>query len=242
MLKHLKRHFIHAALLALLYVGVSAPARAQFAVIDVANLTESIQEVISWGQQLDGMVQQYNQLVSTYNAITGGRGMQLLLPISIAERNYLPANYAQLQSVINGTSTTYAPLAVQVQSNVQTNAVLTPAQVATLSPQAQSYLNNSRRSAATLAMLSQQTQANASNNFSTQQGLISALGTTADTKASADLAGRIQSEQLMTQTNQIKTQALYQTVEAQQLQNAQTARELSVQSLGRMSTLQAVQW
>lgn len=232
----------HALTLTVLAVGISSPARAQWAVIDAANLVEATQEVVAWGQQLQGMVQQYDQLVSTYNSITGARGMQLLLPISIAERNYLPANYTQLQGVMNGTSTTYAPLAVQVQSNVQTNAVLTPAQVATLSPQAQSYLNNSRRSAATLAMLSQQTQANASNNFSTQQGLISALGATPDTKASADLAGRIQSEQLMTQTNQIKTQALYQTVEAQQLQNAQTARELSVQSLGHMSTLQAVQW
>jgi hypothetical protein len=125
---------------------------------------------------------------------------------------------------------------------VQTNAVLTPAQVSTLSPQAQNYLNQSRRSAATLAMLSQQTQSNASNNFTSQQGLISSLGSTSDTKASADLAGRIQSEQLMTQTNQIKTDALYQTVQAQQLQNAQTARELSMQSLGTMSSLPAVQW
>jgi type IV secretion system protein VirB5 len=232
----------HALILTLLAVGISGPARAQWAVIDAANLVQATKEVVAWGQQLQGMVQQYNQLVYTYNSITGARGMQLLLPISIAERNYLPANYTQLQGVMNGTSTTYAPLAGQVQSNVQTNAVLTPAQVATLSPQAQSYLNNSRRSAATLAMLSQQTQANASNNFSTQQGFISALGATTDTKASADLAGRIQSEQLMVQTNHIKTDALYQTVQAQQLQNAQTARELSVQSLGHMSTLGALQW
>jgi hypothetical protein len=188
------------------------------------------------------MVRQYNQLVSTYNSITGARGMQLLLPLSVAERNYLPANYAQLQGVMNGTSSTYAPLAVQVQSNVQTNAVLTPAQVLTLSPQAQAYLNNSRRSAATLAMLSQQTQSNASSNFQTQQGFISALGSTSDTKASADLAGRIQSEQLMAQTNQIKTEALYQTIQAQQLQNAQTARELAVASLGTMASTPPVQW
>lgn len=232
------------ALLALTVLGttLTVPAHAQWAVIDVANLKESIQEVIYWGQQLQGMEQQYNQLVSTYASLTGGRGMQNLLPISLTQRNYLPMNNTQLLGVMNGTSSSYPLLAVQVSSSVQTNAVLTPAQVTTLSPQAQAFLNQSRRSAATLAMLAQQTQSNASNNFSSQQGFISALGSTSDTKASADLAGRIQSEQLMTQTNQIKTDALYQSVQAQQLQNAQTARELSVQSLGTMASLPAVTW
>jgi type IV secretion system protein VirB5 len=242
MFKSLRQRLIGAVLLILTGASISAPARAGMPVIDAANLAQAIQEVLSWGQQLQGMVRQYDQLVSTYDSLTGPRGMQSLLPISPAQRNYLPANYSQLQSVMNGTSSSYAPLAVQVQGSVQTNAVLTPAQVSTLSPQAQNYLNQSRRSAATLAMLSQQTQSNASNNFTSQQGLISSLGSTSDTKASADLAGRIQSEQLMTQTNQIKTDALYQTVQAQQLQNAQTARELSVQSLGTMSSLPAVQW
>ena len=242
MFKSLHQRLIGAALLILTGASISAPAQAGMPVIDAANLAQAIQEVLSWGQQLQGMVRQYDQLVSTYDSLTGPRGMQSLLPISPAQRNYLPANYLQLQSVMNGTSSSYAPLAVQVQSSVQTNAVLTPAQVSTLSPQAQNYLNQSRRSAATLAMLSQQTQSNASNNFTSQQGFISALRNTSDTKASADLAGRIQSEQLMTQTNQIKTDALYQTVQAQQLQNAQTARELSMQSLGTMSSRPALQW
>jgi type IV secretion system protein VirB5 len=222
--------------------GAAAPAHAGMPVIDVANLAEAIQQVISWGQQLDGMVQQYQQLVSTYNSLTGPRGMQSLLPISVSQRNYLPATYAQLQAVMNGSSASYAPLASQVQSTVQANAILTAPQVSILSSQAQAFLNQSRRSAATLAMLSGQTQSNASNNFSTLQGLISALAGTRDTKASADLSGRIQSEQVMTQTNQIKTEALYQAVQAQQLQNLQAAKELAVQSLGRMSDAPALQW
>ena len=84
-----------------------------------------------------------------------------------------------------------------------------------------------------MSMLSQQNQANASNNFSNVQTLISALGATADTKASADLSGRIQSEQVMTQTNQIKTDALYQSVQAQQLQTAQTRARGRRQAAGR---------
>jgi hypothetical protein len=91
-------------------------------------------------------------------------------------------------------------------------------------------------------MLSQQNQANASSNFSNVQTLISALGSTADTKASADLNGRIQSEQVMTQTNQIKTDALYQSVQAQQLQNTQLAREAAVRQQGAQTTLTPIAW
>jgi type IV secretion system protein VirB5 len=230
-------------------LGAAAPASAGMPVIDVANLAQAIQQVLSWGQQLQGMTQQYNELVhsyqqlqSTYNSLTGPRGMQNLLPISLANRNYLPANYSQMTGVINGTSTAYPALSSQVQTSIQTNAILSTQGVNGLSPQAQQYVRQSRQAAATLSMLSHQNQANASTNFSNVQSLISALGSTADTKASADLNGRIQSEQVMTQTNQIKTDALYQSVQAQQMQNAQLAREAAVRQQGAQTTLTPIAW
>ena len=36
-------------------------------VIDAANLAQAIQEVLSWGQQLQGMASSYQQLQSTYS-------------------------------------------------------------------------------------------------------------------------------------------------------------------------------
>jgi len=236
-------------LLGLASVGVATPASAGMPVIDAANLAQAIQEVLSWGQQLQGMERQYSQLLqsyrqlqSTYNSLTGARGMQNLLQISMASRNYLPVNYAQLTGIINGTSTAYPVLSSQVQTSIQSNAVLNTQRVGGLSPQAQQYLLQSRQAAATLSMLSQQSQANASGNFSNVQTLISALATTADTKASADLNGRIQSEQVMTQTNQIKTDALYQSVQALQLQNAQLAREAAVLQQSAQSSLTPIRW
>jgi len=233
------RHAIFFLLLGLASLGASTPASAGMPVIDVANLAQAIQQVLSWGQQLEGMTQQYTELVqsyqqlqSTYNSLTGPRGMQNLLSVSLANRNYLPVNYSQMSGVINGTSTAYPALSSQVQTSIQNNAILNTQGVNGLSPQAQQFVRQSRQAAATLSMLSQQTQANASSNFSNVQTLISALGATADTKASADLNGRIQSEQVMTQTNQIKTDALYQSVQAQQLQNAQLAREAAVKQQG----------
>ena len=236
MFSHCRRSFL-IVVLGLASVGAAAPASAGMPVIDVANLAQAIQQVLSWGQQLQAMAQQYTKLVqsyeqlqSTYNSLTGPRGMQNLLYVPLASRNYLPANYTQMSGVINGTSTAYPALSSQVQTNIQTNAVLTTQGLNGLSPQAQQYVRQSRQAAATLSMLSQQNQANASSNFSNVQTLITALGSTADTKASADLSGRIQSEQVMTQTNQIKTDALYQSVQAQQLQNAQLAREAAVKA------------
>jgi len=248
MFGQLRRCFL-VVVLGLASVGVATPASAGMPVIDAANLAQAIQEVLSWGQQLQGMERQYSQLLqsyrqlqSTYNSLTGARGMQNLLQISMASRNYLPVTYAQLTGVINGTSTAYPVLSSQVQTSIQSNAVLNTQRVGGLSPQAQQYLLQSRQAAATLSMLSQQSQANASGNFSNVQTLISALGTTADTKASADLNGRIQSEQVMTQTNQIKTDALYQSVQALQLQNAQLAREAAVLQQSAQSTLTPIRW
>jgi type IV secretion system protein VirB5 len=236
MLWNVRKHLIAGLAVLGISCGISAPASAGMPVIDVANLAQSIQQVISWGQQLQSMAAHLRQLEQTYQSLTGPRGMQNLLPIAPGARNYLPADYSALMNVINGTSVAYPVLAGQVQGIIQSNAVLPNSRVATLSPQAQQLLTQGRQSAAGLAMLSQQTQANASNNFNSLQGLITALGVTSDTKASADLQGRIQSEEVMTTTNQIKTEALYQIIQAQELARAQAAREFAVSSLGDFQT------
>src|ERR1700678_430173 len=106
------RKSVFVAVLGFASIGVAAPASAGMPVIDAANLTQAIQEVLSWGQQLEGMARQYTKLVqsyehlqSTYNSLTGPRGMQNLLYVPLANRNYLPATSSQMTGVINGTST-----------------------------------------------------------------------------------------------------------------------------------------
>jgi len=236
MLSQLRTQVIAVAAVVAMGAGVSTPAKAGMPVIDVANLAQAIQQVISWGQQLQGMLQQYNQLVYTYQSLTGPRGMQNVLPMAMSARNYLPPDYAELLRVMNGTSATYAVLAGQVQGTIQSNAVLNQRQVGGMSQRAQSILGLARQDAATLAMLSQATQSNASNNFGNVQSLIARLGFTSDTKASADLSGRIQSEQVATTTNQIKTEALYQAVHARELTRDQQISEATVASLGDFNT------
>src|SRR5271155_2861366 len=107
MLWNLRKHLIAALAVLGLSCAISAPASAGMPVIDVANLAQSIQQVISWGQQLQSMAAHLRQLEQTYQSLTGPRGMQNLLPIAPGARNYLPADYSALMNVINGTSVAY---------------------------------------------------------------------------------------------------------------------------------------
>ena len=131
-------------------------SHAQWAVVDVGAITQLIQEVNYWKQQIQAMSSQLNQLQSTYNAMTGNRGMQNLLPVSPQQRNYLPTNWQGLMATLNGLSGSYGVLSAQLNSTLSTNAVLTPAQLARLSPQEQAQLQSSRNSAALMQATSQQ--------------------------------------------------------------------------------------
>ena len=79
-------------------------AQAQWAVIDVAAIQQLVVQVNYWKQQVTGMQNQLDQLKQTHSALTGGRGMELLLPTSAAQRNYLPADWAEMLKVLDGTS------------------------------------------------------------------------------------------------------------------------------------------
>ena len=88
-------------LVGLLLLGNRA-AHAQFAVIDVASLAQLMQQVQTLEQQVQTAQAQLTQARNEYAAITGSRGMQLLLSGTV--RNYLPVNSAQLSQVMSGSS------------------------------------------------------------------------------------------------------------------------------------------
>src|SRR5580658_10432718 len=93
----------------LLAAGILRPAQAQFAVIDVASIAQLVQEVQQLEQQVATARSQLAQAQSEYAAITGNRGMQLLL--SGTNRNYLPTDSAQFSQVMSGSSSAYPALA-----------------------------------------------------------------------------------------------------------------------------------
>ena len=76
--------------------------QAQMAVVDVRAIFELRQQINYWRQQISSMQQELAQLQATHSALTGIRGLQNLLPLSLDARNYLPADWAAIRGVQAG--------------------------------------------------------------------------------------------------------------------------------------------
>ncbi len=209
-------------------------AQAQFAVIDVASVTQLIQQVETLKQQLDAARQQITQAQAIYQSTTGARGMGQLL--SGVTRNYLPADWAQLMAVQQGAVGGYGVLASQIDAMVSSNSVLSAAQLAAQSSDAQAQINAERRAVALLQGLTQQALSNSSDRFTSLQQLIAAIPAAVDQKGILDLQARINAEQAMLQNERTKLQTLYQAAQSQGMVASQRAREQIIAGQGHFST------
>jgi type IV secretion system protein VirB5 len=209
------------------------PAHAQWAVVDAPAIVQLIQQVENAEQQLATARNQLVQAQQALQTMTGARGMDQLLGGTV--RNYLPSNWAQMNSVVQGSGG-YGALSSDVQSNVAANAVLSSQRMATLSAQAQQQIQASRQWTAMQQAISHQALSNASNRFSALQSLISAIPSAADQKGILDLQARISAELGMLQNEQTKLHILAQSTQAQQLSLAQQVREQVIQGHGRFDT------
>jgi P-type DNA transfer protein VirB5 len=227
-------------LICLLALGFTPASRAQWAVIDVGAITQLIQEVEYWKQQIQAMSAQISQLQSTYNAMTGNRGMQNLLAQTPQARNYLPPDWQGLLSALNGLSGSYGVLSAQLNTALAANAVLTPAQLSRLSLQEQAQLQSSRNSAALMQATSQQALQASSQRFASLQQLINAIPSATDQKGALDLQARIAAEEAMLQNEQTKIQTLNQALQADERARQQRAQELSITNIGSLRTLPAM--
>ena len=123
----------------------------------------------------------------------------------------MPATWPQLPTA----------LASPLRSQIGTNAVLTPAQVAALSPAEQQVLNSSRTNTALLQVATQDAYATTSSRFASVQQLINAIPSATDQKGILELQARIQAEQGMLQNDSTKLNVLYQAAQAQEWANRQ---------------------
>jgi len=117
------------------------------------------------------------------------------------------------------------------------NAVLTPQQVAALSPAEREKLLAARQSAALLAVTTHEALAASSNRFVSLQQLIAAIGRAQDQKPALDLQARISAEQTMLQNEQIKLHSLYQIAQAQEWARRQRVQEQAVADIGSVRAL-----
>jgi type IV secretion system protein VirB5 len=213
--------------------GMAPTARAQFAVIDVASLSQLVSEVQVLEQQLATAQSELTQAQNEYQSITGARGMESLLRGTV--RNYLPSDWGTLQGALQG-SARYPQLAADVQNALQLLTVLSAQQLAALSPAAAAQVQARRQTIALLQSLSRESLANSSGRFPAVQQLIDTIGQATDQKAILELLARIAGEEDMLQNEQTKLQVLYQGVQAQDLANAQSVRELTVAGHGQFQS------
>lgn len=219
-------------------VAAAPAAHAQFAVIDVAAVTQLIQQVKTAVQELQTAQNELTQAREEYQSLTGTRGMQNLL--SGTNRNYLPTDVTSLQATVSGSGGTYGALATSVQAAMNANAVLSPTALASLSASERNAIVAQRQAVALRQGVSSQALANSSGRFAQMQQLINTIGSAQDPKAILDLEARISAEQGMLQAEQTKLEVIYQTVLAQQAAEEQSAREQAIADVGSLRALPAM--
>jgi type IV secretion system protein VirB5 len=175
----------------------SPAANAGIPVIDVAALTQAIQEVVAWGQQYgqmtqqyQQMLQQYQQLVQQYNALTGTRNLGDILN-----------NPALRQAVPSGTQL------MSSYSSINANGFGGLSNAAQALRSATAIYNCEGRSGADLQLCQAASVTNAQNQANYQsaldlmsqrttqiQSLQTSINATSDPKSIAELQARIAAE------------------------------------------------
>lgn len=215
--------------------ALAAPAaHAQFAVIDVAAVTQLATEVQNLEQTLLVAREHLAEAQAQLQSMTGDRGMERLL--AGVDRNYLPADWGQLTGALEHTSPTYAALSAAISQALAQDAVLTPQQLDTLSPDVQRQLTDARNTAALLQALSHAALANASSRFADLQQLITAIGAAGDQKSILDLNARIGAEQAMLQNERTKLAMLVAAAQAQRWTDEVQDRERAIAGQGEFAT------
>jgi type IV secretion system protein VirB5 len=213
---------------------LAAPARGQLAVVDVASVAQLVHQAETLAQQLATAQGQLQQQQAQYRSLTGSRGMQTLLAGSA--RNYLPTQWPQLASIMNGQTGGFGLLAQSYQANLQNDALLSESQLRGLPVPGQSQLLLERQPVALLQALTQSELNTTSARFSSLQQLIDAMATATDPKAVLDLQARIAAEQSMLQNEQSKLQVLFQATVGQQWYVQQRDRERAAAGQGQFQS------
>lgn len=192
-------------------------AHAGIPVIDVANLAQSIEEVIAWAKQFEQMVQQIQQQQQQFNALTGSRNLGDILN-NPAFKQIVPGDLA---GVYNGISTGgFSGMTTAAKAIRSTNKIYNCAD----------RTGSDKLSCETVLSLNSQGQANnqqalqiATQRTDQIQSLQSQINATNDPKSIAELQARISAEnaQVANDANRI---ALMQYQEQLQRDAAEQAR------------------
>jgi type IV secretion system protein VirB5 len=204
-----------------------------------ANHQDEIRQFNTMVEQLRELQQTYQMVTSTYNAVTGSRGLGAVQTLTNASRNYLPASTGDLLDTIDGASQTYNQMSGMVQNFTDQNAILNGNAINSLNMTGQqlALFSQRRKNAAAIQATAQQSMNAAGQRYAYIQQMIDNINNTNDPKAIAELQARIAGEQVMLQNDQSKMSQMYAYLQNQERINQQQMRELSVQQIGRTRDL-----
>jgi len=210
-------------------------ASAQMAVVDVRAIGQLVQQIRTMQQQLDTARGQLREAQSSYQAMTGSRGLERLLSAEV--RNYLPPDWQSLAAAIDASSPQYGALAHELEQLVRGNAILSETELSRLGVRPQQSIQQERRDVALSQALSRQALGAAGGRFESLRTLIEAIPAATDPKAAMELQARIAAEQAMLANEQSKLAALFETADAERLARAQQRREQALRDLGSLRAL-----
>jgi type IV secretion system protein VirB5 len=216
-----------------LCVLIAPAARAQFAVIDVAAITQLISQAQTLEYQLTTARDHLAQAQVEFASITGARGMERLL--SGAPRNYLPGSWPDLQGVMQGHGG-YGGLAGGISATVTANSVLSDPALGLLPPDVRKQIQEARLLRALQQNLTRQALLTTSDRFASLQQLIDAIPAAEDQKAALDLQARVNAENVMLQNEQSKLLTLFQLVRAEERANQAQVQERALVGHGQFAT------
>ncbi len=227
---------IWRTLVFLIAVSVAPLARAQFAVIDAANISQMLAQAQVLEAQLATAHDHLAQAQHEFQSISGPRGMERLL--TGVTRNYLPKDWSELDQLLQGADSggRGSTLSTQVQAAAKQIAALSPSRLAGLTPAMQRLIGADRSAAALAQVVARAALAATSERFAALQQLIDAIHGATDQKAVLDLQARIGAEQNMLQNEQTKLQVLYQASQANRWASEAHEREQSLAWQGQFDT------
>lgn len=219
---------------ALSLTATMGSANAGIPVIDVANLAQAIEQVLAWAQQYEQMVDQIQearnqvtQLQTTYDSMTGSRGLGTILNSAVdqAARRYLPAGGSDIEQLASGIVAGYGSLQATV-ADFKSSVSSLPIGIFTAGSNAANAWVAKVNSLATQKALGESAYSSAAQRTTDLENMIATISVASDPKAIAEMQARIGAQQALVANENAKLLSLAYMQAYEQQQNDQRANEV----------------
>ncbi len=228
----MKRTMI-ATLLAVALSPAMAAADGGIPVFDVTAYAQWLQALQNDTEKIAELKGQLQAMQQEIKNTTGTRGMGQLVGLGAAQS--LMASWGSILQQVQTSTGTYGQLVNQIKSN---NAILTPGQVSTMSPQQQQLLNRTRNLGALQQSMAMTTMQVAGQQIQDIQNLTNQIDQAQDPKAIQDLNAALNAKKLELQNTQMQIAGMNQQIQSEQRLIEEQQREMAISRAGSSSTMQ----